>query len=264
MKIKTILGALMLLVSGQVNASVIHAIATGEIYDFVDANDILGYGGSGAAVGNRVTYHFTFNTDSAPPDFYGGARAPREADYFTHGNSTTAPSWMASSIEFDNGAFYNSDTYVGTTTTTDQVKIIERDGGSPFDYIRYHDEMVDSARAFKMGVSVYEYTENLVDGLAIDQLPVWELIPNTFLEQSRGDFGFEDFAAGWAFSGQVMIDSLTVCSKFPGGGATGVCFPGPGVFPGGGVSAVPVPAAIWLFGTALMGLVGFSKRRKAA
>ena len=30
------------------------------------------------------------------------------------------------------------------------------------------------------------------------------------------------------------------------------------------ISAVPVPAAIWLFGTALLGLVGFSKRRKAA
>jgi hypothetical protein len=30
------------------------------------------------------------------------------------------------------------------------------------------------------------------------------------------------------------------------------------------VSAVPVPAAVWLFGTALIGLVGFSKRRKAA
>ena len=30
------------------------------------------------------------------------------------------------------------------------------------------------------------------------------------------------------------------------------------------VSAVPVPAAIWLFGTALVGLVGFNKRRKAA
>ena len=29
-------------------------------------------------------------------------------------------------------------------------------------------------------------------------------------------------------------------------------------------NAVPVPAAVWLFGTALIGLVGFSKRRKAA
>jgi hypothetical protein len=30
------------------------------------------------------------------------------------------------------------------------------------------------------------------------------------------------------------------------------------------LSPVPVPAAVWLFGTALIGLVGFSKRRKAA
>ena len=30
------------------------------------------------------------------------------------------------------------------------------------------------------------------------------------------------------------------------------------------MSAVPVPAAIWLFGTALLGFVGFGKRRKAA
>ena len=29
------------------------------------------------------------------------------------------------------------------------------------------------------------------------------------------------------------------------------------------VNAVPIPAAAWLFGTALIGLVGFSKRRKA-
>jgi len=35
-------------------------------------------------------------------------------------------------------------------------------------------------------------------------------------------------------------------------------------FAGVEVSAVPIPAAAWLFGTALIGLVGFSKRRKAA
>jgi len=29
-------------------------------------------------------------------------------------------------------------------------------------------------------------------------------------------------------------------------------------------SAIPIPAAIWLFGTGLLGLIGFSKRRKAA
>ena len=32
----------------------------------------------------------------------------------------------------------------------------------------------------------------------------------------------------------------------------------------GGVSPMPIPAAVWLFGTALVGLVGFGKRRKTA
>jgi hypothetical protein len=32
----------------------------------------------------------------------------------------------------------------------------------------------------------------------------------------------------------------------------------------GDIPPVPLPAAVWLFGTALIGLVGFSKRRKAA
>jgi hypothetical protein len=30
------------------------------------------------------------------------------------------------------------------------------------------------------------------------------------------------------------------------------------------ISVVPIPAAVWLFGTALIGLIGFGKRRKAA
>ena len=30
------------------------------------------------------------------------------------------------------------------------------------------------------------------------------------------------------------------------------------------ISPVPIPAAIWLFGTGIIGLIGFSKRRKAA
>jgi len=62
--------------------------------------------------------------------------------------------------------------------------------------------------------------------------------------------------------------------NFEGGDAVGSGLLGPsdstavGVFPGRNVyadwtqvSAVPVPAAIWLFGTALVGLAGFGKRK---
>ena len=56
-----------------------------------------------------------------------------------------------------------------------------------------------------------------------------------------------DQAPGAPFSSDTFLDSLT--------------FDLPTAAP---PSAVPVPAAAWLFGTALIGLVGFSKRRKAA
>jgi hypothetical protein len=49
---------------------------------------------------------------------------------------------------------------------------------------------------------------------------------------------------------------LSTCSSFPGGGATGGCFPGPGPFP------APEPGTLALLGLGLAGL-GLSRRRKA-
>ena len=51
-------------------------------------------------------------------------------------------------------------------------------------------------------------------------------------------------------------------------GASSLLFPSSPLYSNSGLafppSPVPVPAAVWLFGTALIGLVGFSKRRKSA
>lgn len=97
--------------------------------------------------------------------------------------------------------------------------------------------------------------------------------------------GIVDFGNGFftATDGSGDVGGLTLTGKQNGAGlaflflndghrlpgTTGIS--GRGWLQGAGTndflftaSAVPVPAAIWLFGTALIGLVGFSKRRKAA
>jgi hypothetical protein len=53
------------------------------------------------------------------------------------------------------------------------------------------------------------------------------------------------------------IQLVSHCSEFPGGGATGGCFPGPGPFPGRGV---PEPTTLLLLGLGLAGL-GFARKR---
>jgi hypothetical protein len=99
-------------------------------------------------------------------------------------------------------------------------------------------------------------------------------------------FGFMLFDApihflppGGSFLALYQIQFWDVLPGPPGdeirveGGEVGceLC-PNPGVFMRGdivisditAIPAVPVPAAVWLFGTALIGLIGFGKRRKAA
>src|SRR4030095_13119208 len=53
----------------------------------------------------------------------------------------------------------------------------------------------------------------------------------------------------------LLVDNISVCSPFPGGGDTGGCFPGPGPFP------APQPATLTLLAFGLAGL-GFSQRRR--
>ncbi len=56
------------------------------------------------------------------------------------------------------------------------------------------------------------------------------------------------------------LDTLSLSGFWDGSGVAGAISH---VAIYGDVSAVPVPAAIWLFGTALIGLVGFGKRKLA-
>jgi hypothetical protein len=67
------------------------------------------------------------------------------------------------------------------------------------------------------------------------------------------------------FSHNVFDDAfgLNIVDKDSAGNILSLA--GRGVIdPGTGISPVPVPAAVWLFGTALIGFVGVSRRRKVA
>ena len=55
----------------------------------------------------------------------------------------------------------------------------------------------------------------------------------------------------------LATDTITNIAKTPGGLGGGIAFAS---FQ---ASAVPVPAAVWLFGSGLLGLIGISRRKKA-
>ena len=69
---------------------------------------------------------------------------------------------------------------------------------------------------------------------------------------------------------QGLTDGLIATDVWANGvGTFSVVIPDEGVLLAGSnivsaVSPVPVPAAVWLFGTALVGFIGLSRRRKVA
>ncbi len=81
-----------------------------------------------------------------------------------------------------------------------------------------------------------------------------------FLARNGGanitDFQFFDGVRG-EFTGDPAYDTASTNATLGQFETWAVWSPYP-------VSPVPVPAALWLFGTALIGLVGFSKRRKSS
>jgi hypothetical protein len=62
----------------------------------------------------------------------------------------------------------------------------------------------------------------------------------------------------FAISGVGMINKITMLNFWPGNGSISHVE----IMGAPGVSEIPVPAAVWLFGTALIGFAGMARRRK--
>ena len=83
-------------------------------------------------------------------------------------------------------------------------------------------------------------------------------------DYALGIDGGEFFAAHIAdFGGYEGFDSAQFAGSTPGDGNRGGCDFNPNL-PGCDVPAVPVPAAVWLFGSGLLGLVGIARRKDVA
>jgi len=95
----------------------------------------------------------------------------------------------------------------------------------------------------------FDASDNLIQSSSILNAPIGQLAPQTY-----------SFASIIQGVSKVDLETLTLLT----GGVGSRIEIRELAFNGEIPSAVPVPAAIWLFGTALIGLVGFGKRRKAA
>lgn len=201
----------------------IEVVAKGRITGSSDPTNFLGYGTAGGADGARITLIYRCLVADVPPDVYGGARFPREADYFTDSSYGSVPNWMSSELRFDNRLVISSLDYVGNEKLTDQIKVLDRAGGASFDYFGVHDNVADTSptgtvgRQLISGALIYEYVDKLVSGLDPDQRIRWR--PNgDGSEVGVGSFRIFDAAALVDAQGTVVLESFQARTVQSGGG----------------------------------------------
>ena len=258
-KIRIVLGASILLLSMQVNSAII------SVDDSVFGTDSV----TRDSVSGLDWLDITFTVNRSVADVSGQLGVGGEFEGW----------WYATGIEFeellfnytgvDSAPVYQTEEYTeGSDSIDELIKLL---GDSVEAYNEFYglppsDELYCGKEPECIGRGYHE-----THGYLADETP--PEYTQLFYTGIVRDLGEGHQANDYSLSHRIRIHQAnqhpavgsylvrTTCSEFPGGGETEGCFPGPGPFPGGGVSAVPAPAAIWLFGTGLIGLIGFSKRR---
>ena len=212
MKIRAILGAMVLLVSGQVGASTIKVEFTGTVSDV--------YTLRGFEVGDIFEATFTY-----------------DADLPTHSTSIST----------------NPQSYYYQGLTAEPLGMTGTLDGVPFQTI-YQDEFaVTNGSPDKF---TYLARNIYLDGvfLGSGSAMSFAAIDNTGQSFSGTEFPTLDELTNGTF------DQISLSIMDPTGGDQNLAAHAFGTIT---VSAVPAPPALLLFGTGIIGLIGFSKRRKA-
>ena len=183
---------------------------------------------------------------------------------------------QAASIDVTTMEFYdangNPQFFGGGLNTTvsgsvnDAVTGVLTDGGTPFfgtpwvaNQVMWNDTVGAATWSGTSAAGAYNYTYNLAAGQsAVGLYFTWGAASQIAVLQIFGCAGTE--APGTACPG---INSDPLHPAVPGSEMVNGPFAGQhATFKG--VSAVPVPAAAWLFGSGLLGLIGIARRRKQA
>ena len=283
-KIRAILGALMLLVSGQVGAAPIHVMfeADTDIASGVNELSIGTYGSFDDIVSNNfdsleftekgvVTNYSTTGITFDGDDYH----MLMEFDFDTAGFAELA---IFSYASIDDIISSNSSLRITSVNVADGYSTT----GIAFDGDDYHvmmesdAELTGSNSDKELAFRTYASFDDIVTDTPISSVFTAK---GAFSGYSTtgitldGDgyhimFEADNELTGPAASRELAIATYLGFDDIISSQIESLVFTEKGVFSGysttGIVSAIPIPAAVWLFGTGLIGLIGFSKRRKAA
>jgi hypothetical protein len=229
--IRTILGAsILLLVSGQVNAGLITINYEGVV------NTTTG-DGFGYTQGDAISGWFQFDTDSLV-DISG------IGNYYIHEDGPGPVSSNTSAGKYSESL--DEIALVDIASGTEQIMLVDASIQSCFDFTCASGNFLEEQYEYHW-INLYNTTEWFDLDLLL----------------AGGDVIFGDLpqtnnAAGYLMGYSAVQPTLD-------GSSQTVVFNDASFFVTSlQVSPVPAPAVVWLFGTGLIGLVGFSKRRKAA
>ena len=235
--------------ASQVLAAPIVVTATGQVTYSYDGVNMLGFGsGEGTILGASVTAIWSFDTDDAGPNL----RDETWATYLSSNND-----WISSSVVLTDstttatlGAFGPA---TNPTRFSDELSIhnedtrLSRDGDPTDLYYINNATMSDEGsglQRYNSWANVNSVVNDLFTTVTPDTTWIWDEVAGT---TSAGGIYYYDNRTG-----DTKGDAFEVNYTFGSFSVTTVP-----------TSPIPVPAAIWLFASGLLGLVGVARRKKA-
>ncbi len=207
----------------------------------------------GWSVANAYTFNFTSNTSSSSWGTPGNIRTFTASD--NPSLSVTASAWYLSSSALTstaNQAYLGRFTQgLGVTNSSDETTQHYVDNSGRFDFVRF--DFSEQVKVEKITLSIWSGDGDMTLGYGGSNNGS---IFNHFYTTQTGDdltidFGSTPADETWRIFASLLNNQDGKTAKIDGFKIKSM-----------EVSTVPLPAAVWLFGSALLGMVGIGYRRQ--